>query len=391
MPVDSGLMIAGGLGNAISNFADSFVQARERNEDKKYRKQLLDMQMVNQGLIQDPDTGEIKKSSAGVSKEQELARQTYSALTEDQKNSPMGQAILSKVIGNIVPMEPVKPIEPVRPIQPKQGLLQGSAAGRSTQSEGILNTPKISGGASLTPGLIDVVPQSKRGPWDPAPGKSKDDKEMLKYARQKQYDAKVDMAKKAAEAKDPDLKYNALNESTKEKIGTILQAKKDIQEYVARLEQGEGPQLINSRTPIIGGLISDTPITQLEKNISDPQSRLQSGGALNDAEQKFYRENLPRYADSKEERKYKLEKLDAFFDSKIKGYDIPEEKLKSVFGDFQSDYVKNLKSLDEPLRALGVPDKELKALSSKNKSLLLEKLSKDAGAKKTNEPMGLVR
>ena len=83
---------------------------------------------------------------------------------------------------------------------------------------------------------------------------------------------------------------------------------------------GSGPSYIDANTPFIGAAMSDTPYTSAERNLNEVVGRLQSGGAINDEENKRFKAMGPRPSDSPEIQMQKIASQQSFLENKLSAY-----------------------------------------------------------------------
>jgi len=119
-------------------------------------------------------------------------------------------------------------------------------------------------------------------------------------------------------------------------IGGIAEGLKSLQQMEFAVKNGDGPTMLNSSTPFVGNLISDTPYTSAERVLVDVVGRLQSGGAINSDEGASFKAMGPRPNDTPEVKMQKLASQKSFLLNKLKANGLDESQLRE--GGFNVDY-----------------------------------------------------
>ena len=120
-----------------------------------------------------------------------------------------------------------------------------------------------------------------------------------------------------------------LSGEAKAKIGQMTSSLQSLDELQSLIEQGKKPAYITSETPYVGQFISDKPVDVVTRKLSDDIGRLRSGGAINQDEEKRFRNMLPRPGDSKEIALNKIQGIrDEFLTrSNVYGIQNPQESF----------------------------------------------------------------
>jgi hypothetical protein len=118
-----------------------------------------------------------------------------------------------------------------------------------------------------------------------------------------------------------------LSGEQKMKVGMIGDSLRSLNQYETAFNQGARRSRITPETPIIGGLVSATPIDELTTKLSDDIGRLRSGGAINTDEEKRFQKMLPTAADNDATAMRKIENLRTEFRNKLSIFGIDEQML----------------------------------------------------------------
>lgn len=84
----------------------------------------------------------------------------------------------------------------------------------------------------------------------------------------------------------------------RQKIGGLTSSLDTLDELENLYKSGQKVKYVDSRSKLIGGLISDDPVTIAVRKVADDIGRLRSGGAIGKEEEERFRDMLPRAADS---------------------------------------------------------------------------------------------
>lgn len=158
------------------------------------------------------------------------------------------------------------------------------------------------------------------------------------------YEEKLDLKnQKAEEAKtkersNPEYKLEKLGAEGRSKVGAIASGFQALDQMVKSSDDGYGPKHLNSSTPLVGAVISDDPYTEGERITSEVIGRLQSGGAMNDAEVRTFRSLGPRPGDSSDARKRKLQQQKDFLQNKLTAYGLKTDELSGLGFETTSRY-----------------------------------------------------
>ena len=131
-------------------------------------------------------------------------------------------------------------------------------------------------------------------------------------------------------AQSPAGKLEKAGGEIKTKIGFITSALKNVTDYEKQFRDGGRQSRINSSTPLIGSVISSTPIDEARSNIEEALGRLASGGAINGDELKKFTSMLPRAADDDASAARKLQMLRTEMENKLTGYGFKTDDLKNI-------------------------------------------------------------
>lgn len=170
-------------------------------------------------------------------------------------------------------------------------------------------------------------------------------REGKKFIEQERIRTQSDIDKKQKE-KEIEEQVNPLGNlggEDRNKVGSIATGLQALDEVKNAIESGYEPQYISSQTPIVGGLISDNPLTKAQRMVSEVVGRLQSGGAIGVEEEKRFNEMGPRAGDTQEIALQKIEDQKRFLENKLKAFRLNKEKLKRAGFEFneQKTQVKN--------------------------------------------------
>lgn len=135
--------------------------------------------------------------------------------------------------------------------------------------------------------------------------------------------------KKQQEA-TPKARLEKQGAEARNKIGSIATGLQALDTLGKSIESGYTPSYIDANTPVIGGLISDNPLTESQRIISEVVGRLQSGGAINKEEEKRFMALGPRPGDSPERAKAKIEQQRDFLNNKLAAFGFKGEELPDL-------------------------------------------------------------
>lgn len=120
------------------------------------------------------------------------------------------------------------------------------------------------------------------------------------------------------------------------KVGMLAHGLEDLTDYENAFREGGRRKAINSSTPLVGGLISTTPIDEVTNRLSDTLGRLRSGGAINAQEEARFAGLLPRPGDNDEDAARKLLSFRREFETSLTGEGFTPDQLAST-GQFNLD------------------------------------------------------
>jgi hypothetical protein len=115
----------------------------------------------------------------------------------------------------------------------------------------------------------------------------------------------------------PQQKLAGLNAEEKKMVGSLGEAFNKISMLKDAAAKGLGPKYIDSSTPLIGKLKSDTEWQVAERLLTEVIARVQTGAAITEFELENFKNMLPRAADSEKIRKQKLKDMETFIKNKI--------------------------------------------------------------------------
>lgn len=133
--------------------------------------------------------------------------------------------------------------------------------------------------------------------------------------------------------KTPKGKIESLTGEARGKIGAFATALESLNEYEDLFNKGDRPEYLNADSPLVGGLISDTPISAVTRKISDDIGRMRSGGAINADEEKRFKNMLPRPGDNDEIARQKINSIKDEMKTRIQTYGLSTEDMARS-GDF---------------------------------------------------------
>ena len=135
---------------------------------------------------------------------------------------------------------------------------------------------------------------------------------------------------KESQAKPADMRLQKMSAEAQNKVGSIASGIKALQGVKGALSKGYEPEYLTSRTPVIGGLISDNPLTQSQSILDEVIGRLQSGGAIGEEELKTFRSLGPRAADTPEIQAKKVQDQMSFLENKLRAYGMGVKDLEAM-------------------------------------------------------------
>lgn len=161
---------------------------------------------------------------------------------------------------------------------------------------------------------------------------------------------------KAKERENPVYKLEKLGTEGRSKVASIASGFQALDQMVKSSDDGFGPQYVDSNTPLLGMGVSDNPYSEGERLTAEVIGRLQSGGAMNEAEVKTFRSLGPRPGDDKESRKRKLGQQKDFLKNKLTGFGMNDDDMRSLGFTTTSKYApENIKM--ENIKATPLSDK----------------------------------
>jgi len=191
---------------------------------------------------------------------------------------------------------------------------------------------------------------------------------------------KVNLAKAKKELeKEPKTNVEKLGGDAKQKIGFIATGLDALSSYEKLYNSGQRQKYVNSSTPLVGGIIGDTPIDQERTRMEEAIGRLASGGAINKAEEERFRKFLPRAADTEEEARRKMSRLRQEFLLKAQAFGLSEADIpKSAAPTSSDEEINNLVAPQKTAKSGGLikpkdiaPGKVQKVKVSNGKEILM--------------------
>lgn len=125
-------------------------------------------------------------------------------------------------------------------------------------------------------------------------------------------------------------KLKGLGAEGKNKLGYIVSGLDAVKGMEDAISQGIGPSRINPNTPIIGGMVSDTPFTRSQRIAAEMFGRLQSGGAINKEEEARFIQMGPRPGDSADQAQAKLEDQRRILEQRVQTMGLNEQDLSQL-------------------------------------------------------------
>ena len=174
------------------------------------------------------------------------------------------------------------------------------------------------------------------------------DREKLKLAsRLRREESKLKKLEDNEMKKDPSYIMSKMGAEAKNKVGSIASGIQAISSMGNALGSGYGPEYLDVNTPLVGGLMSDTPYTKSERVLSEVIGRLQSGGAINKEEGKKFIALGPRASDSKEIALGKIEDQKRFLHNKLTAYGLDSSQLKGLGFDIEGEIIERKEGFAE--------------------------------------------
>lgn len=314
-----------GVGQGLERGFQGFLQQQQLQRDRgRQDKQdlltnaLQKLQLAKAGYEYNPEGGDITQTEKGQRKEQlDNLFKIYSKMSEDEQlGTVRGQSLRKKIdelssfdepsIGLLNP--DLKP--PSGDLPPTDRSLDAGTAPVTTNLATKMSNPSPQG-------LVN--PNSKFIPGY----KTKKDREMESDVKKA---GLIERVKKEVDAQfneqNPTAKFKSGPTETQNKVGGIVSGISNLNKAEQLILDGKVPQFFNSKKTF--GLVSNEPLTTALTYAKDAPGRLQSGGALNDAEQEMYESLLPTYAD-RNDKKLMLSKLAEarrFLENKSRGFGV---------------------------------------------------------------------
>ena len=126
------------------------------------------------------------------------------------------------------------------------------------------------------------------------------------------------------------MKYEKMPTEAKNKVGFLLSGLQGMTSYEDQFRGGNRQSYVTSQTPLVGKLVSDTPIDQERQRMEEAIGRMASGGAINAGEENRFKSMLPTAADTDENASRKLLSLRKEFETKLKVYGLSPTDLPQL-------------------------------------------------------------
>lgn len=166
-------------------------------------------------------------------------------------------------------------------------------------------------------------------------------------------------------------KLEKLGTEGRGKVGSLASGFQALDSIEKSLTAGYKPEYFDANTPLIGGLISDTPLTEAQRTLSEVVGRLQSGGAINKEEEARFMAMGPRPGDNAESMKRKIQQQKDFLKNKLSAYGLKEEELEGAGFALRAPEVKPVKGGAVNSAMAADPISKAKQMSREQKIQLL--------------------
>lgn len=101
------------------------------------------------------------------------------------------------------------------------------------------------------------------------------------------------------------------------KVGLLANALGNMTQFEAAFSKGQRPSYVDSNTPVVGALVSDTDLTRTGRMIDEAVGRLQSGGVIGKEELDSFRAMRPRPGDNPEQQAQKIADMRTFLEDRL--------------------------------------------------------------------------
>lgn len=118
----------------------------------------------------------------------------------------------------------------------------------------------------------------------------------------------------------PSQRLGKMGGEVKQKIGFITNGLEVLTRYEDAFRKGGRQAYINSSTPLIGSVVSSTPIDDARTGLEEAIGRLASGGAINSGEEARFRRMIPTAADNDDDAARKIVNLRKDMENKLTAY-----------------------------------------------------------------------
>lgn len=322
--------IIGSLLNTTDHLASSLSQGLLEADRRKYdaleNRKKLGLEAAEKGIIEDESGNWVKGPQAlhqdehkAAEHELGLIRQGLQALGPEAEGTVEGQQLIQRATGlmgkiGLLSQQAQAPITAPTPAPD----VAPAAVPVNTNRQQLAQTMAAPRGGGL------VQP---KGALTPLPGYvSKEDRAIQKATKQA---VAIEQAKTDLENK-PDVKLNKMSGDNRKRLDLVVDAISNLNRYDTAFDSGERRRLINPDTPIAGYALSSNPIDEATSFITESIGRLNSGGAINNDENKKFLKMVPTARDSDEAAKRKLTNLRAEFENKLTGLGFKPEQLDAL-------------------------------------------------------------
>lgn len=134
----------------------------------------------------------------------------------------------------------------------------------------------------------------------------------------------------AAYKKSPKGRLEGAGGDVKQKLGFLTGGLKSLTDYEGSFRKGERQGYLTPQTPLVGGLISSTPVDDARTQMEESIGRLASGGAINKGEEARFRSMIPKAGDNDEAAARKLTLLRKEMENKLQAYGFATGDLEQL-------------------------------------------------------------
>lgn len=212
-------------------------------------------------------------------------------------------------------------------LRQRQQRLQLAQSGFQEGEDGSLSmTPEMQEQRGLDMDLKRAQIEKQLRPEKPGAGRDP----LTQALMQERLDAAQRKKDQEAFAKTTKGRYEKEGAETRQKVGFITGALKNLTDYENVFRSGERQSRLNPTTPLVGGFVSSTAIDDNRAAMEEAIGRLQSGGAIGIEEGKTFRNFIPTPSDSDEAAARKLTMFREAMENKLRGYGYGTEDLADL-------------------------------------------------------------